>query len=140
MEQSTPTYSIEQLAEHAGVSRRTIRYYIELGLVDRPIGETRAAHYTWRHLQQLLQVRKWTDQGLSLERIRDLVHGGSAPMPERRAAHPGDIEVRSHVTLAAGIELVIEPGHANLSPEQLRQFAREAVAAYQRILKEHKEE
>jgi len=40
------TFSIDELASLSGVSRRTIRYYLELALLDRPIGETRAAYYT----------------------------------------------------------------------------------------------
>ena len=63
--------SLDQLCILAELPRRTVRYYIQIGLVDRPIGETRAAYYTDSHLQQLLTIRKWTDAGLSLERIRD---------------------------------------------------------------------
>ena len=62
-------YSAEQLSALSGTPRRTIRYYIQLGLVDRPVGETRAAHYTWQHLGQLLRIRAFVDAGLSLERI-----------------------------------------------------------------------
>jgi hypothetical protein len=41
--------------------------------------------------------------------------------------------VQSHVYLAPGVELVIDPGHARLTPEQLRRFAREALNTYARI-------
>jgi len=56
-------YTLDQLTTLAGVPRRTVRYYIQLGLVDRPVGETRAAYYTWQHLKQLLEVRGYTEQG-----------------------------------------------------------------------------
>ena len=141
MEQTTPTqtYSADELAIHAGVPRRTIRYYIELGLVDRPIGETRAAYYTWQHLGQLLEIKKLTEQGFSLERVRELLtHDADAPAA-LQTRHPGDISVRSHVHLADGLDLVIEPGRASLSPEQLRRLAREILAAYERALKEQEE-
>ena len=70
MEPTTPnpTYTLDQLADLAGLNRRTVRYYIQLGLVDAPVGQTRAAHYTWQHLKQLLEVRGYTEQGFSLER------------------------------------------------------------------------
>lgn len=136
MEQTPQTYSADELAAHAGVPRRTIRYYIELGLVDRPIGETRAAYYTWQHLQQLLAIRRYTEQGFSLERIRELLTSPAEPPAATRAARPGDIMVQSHVTLAPGLELVIEPGLAQLTPEQLRHLARETLAALERVLKE----
>ena len=44
-----------------------------------------AARYGARHLEQLLQIRKWTAAGVSLERIRELVTGelGGAPLTMR---------------------------------------------------------
>ena len=138
MERNDPTYTADELAMHAGVPRRTIRYYIELGLVDRPIGETRAAYYTWQHLQQLLEVRRLTEQGFSLERVRELLQTKVQPPAETEVRRPGEISVKSHVRLAPGVDLVIEPGHANLTPEQLRRLARETLAAYERVIKERK--
>ena len=72
----TTTYSIDQLCALTDLPKRTIRYYMQLGLVDRPVGETRAAHYTPVHLGQLMQIRKLADSGVSLERIRAVMAGG----------------------------------------------------------------
>jgi DNA-binding transcriptional MerR regulator len=136
-------YTLDHLANLAGVPRRTVRYYIQLGLVDRPIGETRAAYYTWQHLRQLLEIRRLTEQGFSLERVRELMEQGAprAAAPAMtllataaRAPRPGSLTVQSHVHLADGVELVIDPDRARLSPEALRQFARDAIAAYERAL------
>ena len=132
---SDSQYSLDQVADLAGVNPRTVRYYIQLGLVDRPIGETRAAHYTWQHLKQLLQVRGYTEQGFSLERIGELMRGAETPPLPAVLARPGSISVRSHVHLAPGVDLVVDPEQAHLSPEQLRSFAREAIAAFGRITK-----
>jgi len=129
-------YSLDQLAELAGVNRRTVRYYIQLGLVDRPIGETRAAHYTWQHLKSLLDVRGYTEQGFSLERTAELMRGEHTPPAAASLARPGSLTVHSHIHLGEGVELVVEPGQAGLTPEQLRRFAREAIAAYARITTE----
>ena len=126
-------YSLDQLAELAGVPRRTVRYYIQLGLVDRPIGETRAAYYTWQHLRRLLEVRGYTEQGFSLDRINELMRSGEEPPRAATVARPGSLSVRSHIHLADGVELVIEPGLARLTPERLRRFARETIAAYNRV-------
>ncbi len=128
-------YTLDRLAELTGVNRRTVRYYIQLGLVDRPIGETRAAHYTWEHLQQLLAIRKLTEQGFSLERVREVLAQGDAPAAAV-APRAGSLNVQSHIHLANGVELVVEPGQAGLTPEQLRRFSREAIAAYARITTE----
>lgn len=135
MDPTTPDrrYSADELATLANVPRRTLRYYIQLGLVDRPIGETRAAYYTWTHLRQLLEIRRLTEQGFSLERVQELLSGRAEPPAAATARRAGSITVRSHLLLAPGVELVIDPERASLTPEQLRRFAREALAAFARI-------
>jgi DNA-binding transcriptional MerR regulator len=129
---ATERYSLDELATLAGVTARTVRYYIGQGLIDRPEGEKRGAHYLRRHLEQLLLVRRWTDAGLSLERVRELVEGAPEE-PSPRAARPGSVEVWSRVTLVDGLELSIEPGRAGLTPEQVRALVREVTAAYRSV-------
>lgn len=124
------TYTSEDLCTLTDVSRRTLRYYISIGLVDRPIGETRAAHYTQRHLEQLLRIRKLSNAGLSLERIGELLGGAPEEVPIRHPA-PGAVSVRSHVQLAPGLELVLDPQEAGLSPEQARHLIRHLMEAAQ---------
>lgn len=125
-------YSIDELSTLAGVTARTVRYYIAEGLLDRPEGEKRGAHYVDRHLQQLLQIRRWTEAGLSLERIREL-RAGASEDPPPRPVRPGTVEVWSRITLADGVELQVEPGRAGLSPEQVRGFVRAVQAAYRGV-------
>jgi DNA-binding transcriptional MerR regulator len=126
------SYTLDELCTLAELSKRTVRYYIQIGLVDRPIGETRAAHYTSHHLEQLLQIRKWSEAGVSLERIRELLVGEVAPVPPRpRGA--GTVEVWSHLVVAEGLEITLEPSRAGLSPEQARAFFRGALALYQTV-------
>ena len=95
--------SLAQLCILAELPRRTVRYYIQIGLVDRPIGETRAAYSTDSHLQQLLTIRKWTDAGLSLERIRELLEGADPAVPPPRPRKAGSVEVMSHLIVADGV-------------------------------------
>lgn len=128
-ESAAERLSIEELASLAGVTPRTVRYYIAEGLVSRPEGEKRGAHYLRRHLEQLLLVRRWTDAGLSLERVRELIAGAPEDPPARRAA-PGSVEVWSRVTVADGLEVHIEPGRAGLAPEQLRSLVRGVTALF----------
>lgn len=64
-------------------------------------------------MKTLLRIRKWSDAGLSLARIAELLTGADLSPPPRRA--PGAIEVRTHVHLAEGLELVVtrtRPGSA----------------------------
>lgn len=126
------SFSLADLCVLADLPTRTVRYYVQMGLVDRPEGETRAARYGARHLDQLLQIRKWSAAGVSLERIRELLHGEPPPAPARfRAA--GSVEVRSHVTVTDGVEIVIDPGRAGMSPAQVREFIRAVMAAHARV-------
>ena len=125
-------FSIDELSTLAGVTPRTVRYYIAQGLLDRPEGEKRGAHYLRRHLEQLLLTRRWTDAGLSLDRVRELI-AGAPEDPPRRAAPPGSVEVWSRVTVADGLEVHLEPGRAGLSPEQVRALVRGLTALYRQV-------
>lgn len=126
------SFSLDELCALTDLSKRTVRYYVQLGLVNRPEGETRAAKYSPQHLEQLLLIKKWTAAGVSLDRIRELLQGGPAPVPDR-GRRPGSLEVCSHLHVAEGIELVIEPTRAGLSPEQLRSFVRSVLQAYEAL-------
>ena len=127
-----PSYPLTDLCVLADLPPRTIRYYVQVGLVDRPEGETRAAKYSAKHLEQLLLIKKWTAAGVSLERIRELLQGQDAPIPAR-PAQAGSIEVCSHLKVADGIEVVIEPGRAGLTPEQVRSFVKGVMAAFAQV-------
>ncbi len=129
-----PTYSIDELAALVELPRRTVRYYIQQGLVDRPIGEKRAAYYTASHLEQLLTIRKWQDAGLSLDRIRDILAGPDARMlPPVRPRGAGTVEVWSHLVVTDGLEITLEPSRAGLGPEDVRAFFRGVAALYEQI-------
>ena len=127
-------HSLEDLARLTEMPVRTIRYYIQQGLVARTVGEKRAAYYTARHLDQLLTIRKWQAAGLSLERIRELLgEGTEGLLPPPRPRGPGTVEVWSHVVIADGLEITLEPGRAGLSAAQVRAFARGVMALYGQI-------
>ena len=129
MVEPTQQFTLNELCILADLPVRTLRYYVQNGLVDHPEGETRAARYGARHLEQALLLKKWTAAGLSLERIRALLHGEEpAVPPQSRAA--GSIEVCSHLTVTDGLEVVIAPGRAGMSPEQVREFVRGVMALY----------
>jgi DNA-binding transcriptional MerR regulator len=133
-ETPTPSYSIDELAALVELPRRTVRYYIQQGLVDRPIGEKRAAYYTASHLEQLLTIRKWQHAGLSLDRIREILAGPDVgTLPPARPRGAGTVEVWSHLVIADGLEVTLEPGRAGLSPEQVRAFFRGVTALYEQL-------
>ena len=83
------------------------------------------------HLEQLLQIRKWTQAGVSLERIRELLDGAPPPVPPRprAAGHGRGLEPsgrrgrrRDHARAGpggthAGTGARILPGRAGALPE-----------------------
>lgn len=140
MKEQDRAFTLDELSALAELPRRTVRYYIQIGLLERPTGVGRGAHYNERHLDQLLEIRKWTQAGLSLERIRELLSPQSndaalpppPPLPRRRAA----VEVWSHVVLDDGVELRVDPKRAGLSPEQMRALAQGVLELYSKIRSE----
>jgi DNA-binding transcriptional MerR regulator len=126
------TYQLSELCALVDLPIRTVRYYVQQGLVDRPQGETRAARYGQKQLDQLLLIKKWTAAGLSLERIRELLAGADAAVPERQSRR-GTVEVVSRLLIADGVELLIEPSRAGLTSEQVRELSRGVMRLYDEI-------
>jgi DNA-binding transcriptional MerR regulator len=127
------TFTLDEIAALAELPRRTVRYYIQSGLIDRPQGIGKGAYYTQQHVEQLLIVRKWQLAGLSLERIGEVLkQQASGPLPPtpRRA---GTVEVWSHLVVADGVEVTLEPGRAGLKPEQVRAFFRGVTRLYEQL-------
>lgn len=119
------TYTLDELCNLTGLPKRTIRYYIQMGLVDRPEGEKRTAFYLTKHLESLLRVKRLSAQGMSLEKIRT---GGDEISQRIPTPHqPGEVRYCSHVYLAEGIELVIDASASRLDQHQMRQFIMGAV-------------
>ena len=118
-----PRYSIQDLADLADVSRRTVRYYVQEGLIPAPLGVGRGPHYAQAHLVRLLQVKELQSSGRSLDEIRATVDGGA----ERRAIKPAialpDRSVWRRLQLAPGIEIHVA-NHITLpGPNRLRELA-----------------
>lgn len=104
-------FSIDELADLGGVSRRTVRYYVQEGLIPAPLGVGRGRHYDGSHLQRLLEVKAQQEAGLSLVDIRSGGRAGAgAPGPHRAALGPAApaLPKRSswrRLELAPGVEL-----------------------------------
>jgi DNA-binding transcriptional MerR regulator len=135
MKEGDRTFTLDELGGLVDLPRRTVRYYIQIGLVDRPEGAGRGARYTAQHLDQLLEIRKWQQAGLSLERIRELLGtdaeaSATPPLPPRQR---GAVEVWSHIVINDGVELTLDPRRANLSPEEVRELATGLMDLYEGI-------
>jgi DNA-binding transcriptional MerR regulator len=64
-----PTYKLEELARAADISPRTVRYYVQRGLLPAPAFRGRDTAYTGEHLVRLRAIRKLQDDYLPLDAI-----------------------------------------------------------------------
>jgi DNA-binding transcriptional MerR regulator len=99
-------FNIDELADLGGVSRRTVRYYVQEGLLPAPLGVGRGRHYDRSHLDRLLHVKAEQEAGRSLDDIRarrrPLSDDGEASPPPPRLL-PRSTWRR--LELAPGVEL-----------------------------------
>jgi DNA-binding transcriptional MerR regulator len=134
------TFSLDELCQLVGLDKRTIRFYIQMELVPRPVGETRAARYNRTHLACLLQIKNWRNEGVSLERIGELLKSTeSTNITPTKHRKNGEVEVRSHITVCPGVEIQISPTDSNLSPEQLRELVRQVAVLAENLNNFNKE-
>jgi DNA-binding transcriptional MerR regulator len=108
-----PRFSMSELVEATGLSDRTIRFYIEQGIVMGARGRGRASYYTPDHLERLARVADLRNRGLSLAEIREAV------APAVPATHaPSEVweRLRLHPALEIGVR--------NDAPEEIRLLVR----------------
>jgi DNA-binding transcriptional MerR regulator len=75
---SRRTYTIQELAERCGVTPRTIRFYIEEGLLPPPLQEGRIGLYTDEHVERMELIRQLKEAFLPLREIHRLVNSLSS--------------------------------------------------------------
>jgi DNA-binding transcriptional MerR regulator len=76
-------YTIEELGNISGFTRRTIRYYIQEGLVKPPAGRGRGGFYFDSHLETLHRIRLLQAEHLGLKAIQEILKGGDEQSGER---------------------------------------------------------
>jgi DNA-binding transcriptional MerR regulator len=98
-------YGPEELAERAGVSRRTVRYYVQRGLLPAPRGLGRGKHYGESHLARLLRIRELQEAGVPLEEVAARIEGRAcSPEVGVNTALPAQTSW-TRMVLAHGVEL-----------------------------------
>lgn len=70
-------YRVSELADAAGLSVDTVRYYQSLGLLQRPERRGRTVVYDAAHLATLRRIRELAADGLSLKVIKRLLGDGT---------------------------------------------------------------
>ena len=121
-----PRYAIGDLADLGGVSRRTVRYYVQEGLLPAPFGVGRGNHYGRDHLDQLLRVKALQEAGHTLDEIRGALgeQSGVHLQALRSFSEQGHLarEVWRRLTLAPGVELHVAGGVGLPSPGKLAEL------------------
>lgn len=117
MEVSEPRFSLAELEEASGLNARTIRFYIEQGLVAPALGRGRSRYFTPDHLRVLAEIAHLREQRLSIDEIRDRLN---------RAAGPPDLDSEDwrRMRLHPDLELHVRAG----APDGVRELAARVVA------------
>ena len=70
-------FRVGELAEKAGVTKRTIHYYTGRGLLPPPEGAGLGTTYSDEHLYRILLIKKLQDAFLPLDEIKKIITGMS---------------------------------------------------------------
>ena len=66
-------YKVSELADKAGVTKRTIHYYISKGLLLPPEGSGINSLYNDEHLERILLIKKLQAEYMPLNKIREYI-------------------------------------------------------------------
>lgn len=112
-------YSIGELAELTGVSRRTVHFYVQRRLIDRPLGRGRGRHYDDRHVTQIRRVRDLQSWGVTLDDIAagDVARAAGAASGLAGAARETDEAAEAAMSAGAA---AAAPIHAASAPSSAR--------------------
>src|SRR5436190_18847618 len=128
--------TIQELANRAEVTTRTIRYYVEQGILPPP-ERGRPADYTEEHVARLALIKRLKEQYLPLEEIRDTMQRLSLEEVEDLVAQhsPEDAQTQRLDSAADYISAVLGRGMAR---EQMKQASPTASVKSPAITAPHK--
>jgi DNA-binding transcriptional MerR regulator len=125
--------TIGELAREAGVTPRTVRYYVSEGLLPPPTYEGRQSYYGPRHLLILRAIRAMQAEDLPLRKIAVAITTSSDEVLEEIARRPPPSERVRGLRSEAAYRLAETPAPYDRSKGEPPQDAREVLASlYQR--------
>ena len=130
-------YTISQLSRMAGITRRTLHYYDEIGLLaPTRVGENGYRYYGEESLLRLQQILLYRELGLPLDEIRRLMGQPGFDVLQALERHKAQLNRRiSHLERLIGtVDDTIEhlKGNKEMSPKQLFDvLSEEQQAAYE---------
>lgn len=149
------TYSLMELAELTGLQPRTIRNYIENGLLAGPSSHGRGARYSDSDRQRLILIRDFRErENLSLREIRHrlaLLNAGDLARASATLSHPnpkssalayldsilgGNPETKPQPLLSRGRPRAESRLHLEVTPDLELIWKGPATAEYLRLLEQ----
>jgi DNA-binding transcriptional MerR regulator len=73
----TEEFSLDDLVRLSGVNLRTIRFYIQEGVLPGPDSRGKFAHYSKRHLDRLSLVQRFKQFNMPLQQIKQILDNAS---------------------------------------------------------------
>jgi DNA-binding transcriptional MerR regulator len=139
-------FTARELAAQCGVSERTVRFYVQAGLLPPPASRGRGAHFGTQHHTRLKLIRAMQQAGNDLDAIGDYLkalerklkqNGASfedalaiwsgrmeqAAWAETRRRLGSQPEPTNRYRLAEGVELLVDV-RAGVSPARMRELLR----------------
>lgn len=110
-----PEYSLNELATLADVTPRTIRFYIEQGLLPAPGSLGPKSRYTDEHLERLLLIKRFQAAHLPLAEIRNRLRSQPAEEPAVEPAMPSQSAV-DYIRGVLGNRPVMAPAAQSVPP------------------------
>ena len=116
--------TIGELADRTGLSRRTIRFYVQQGLLPAPYGYGRGSAYTEEHVDTVSRIHTLQAAGHSLAAIKRIL-AGQDPLEtpnkphSRKARATMTAGLWTRLRLAEGLELHLDATKYNPSVENL---------------------
>ena len=136
------SFRIGEVAERAGITSRTIRYYEELGLLGPPSERSKGAHrlYTGADVTRLTELVRLRDLlGLSLEELTALAETGQARAALRdRWADTTTSEQRAAIVNEALPLVERQLGLVRAQQQKLDEFAAELSAKLSSLRREQR--
>lgn len=136
-ERSPPVaWSTRELAELAGTTVESVRYYHQLGLLDEPerLGNG-YMQYEVRHLVRLLQITRLTELGVPLAQIEAIVSTDDDPQGALRTI---DAELAATIErlqrIRRELAAILQHGTSASLPEGFAEAGRDLSAADQSLL------
>ena len=117
------SWSIVEVARHAGVSSRTLRHYDDVGLVPPAyVGANGYRYYDEDALLRLKEVLLLRELGLPLDAIRRILDGTSdrtAVLREHQAALLAERDRLDRLAVTVGRTIDMREGGTTMGPEEL---------------------